>query len=130
MSLEVLLVDDEEKIGELVAKRLESRGYRPYRTQHGKEALAIATEKLGIAVAVLDMRMPGMDGLELMHKLRELRPDLEFIVASAYGTPLCRMECKRWGAFAFLDKPVDLDKLVATIEEAAKARENRLAKNA
>ena len=130
MSLELLLVDDEEKIGELAAKRLESRGYLAHRTTSGKEALQFAAEKPELAVAILDMRMPGMDGLELVHKLREVRPDMEFIMVSAYGTPLCRMECKRWGVRAFLDKPVDIERLIEAVEEAGKARESRLAKSA
>lgn len=76
-------------------------------------------------MALLDVRMPGMDGIELTHRLRQSRPDLECIMLSGYDTPVCRMECRRWGARAFLSKPAKIDDIVGAIEEAVLAYEAR-----
>lgn len=129
MPLHLLLAEDEEIAAEnlafLLRKRLKSRDIHVHLARGGKEALDIVAGRPDISVALLDVRMPGMDGIELTHKLRQSRPDLECIMLSGYDTPVCRMECRRWGARAFLSKPAKIDEIVGAIEEAALAREAR-----
>ncbi|MEF2146096.1 MAG: response regulator [Desulfovibrionaceae bacterium] len=128
MALKILLIDDEESLSEVHRKRLHHRGYEVLVASSGKQSLEVVANHDDIAVAVLDVRMPGMDGIELTSRLKQVRPDLEIIILTAYNTPLCRIECARWGARDFLVKPVDVDELVASIDKAAAARADRIAR--
>jgi len=129
MPLHLLLAEDEEIAAEnlafLLRKRLKNHDLHLHLARGGKEALDIVAGSPDISVAVLDVRMPGMDGIELTHRLRLTRPDLECIMLSGYDTPVCRMECRRWGARAFLSKPARIEDLVGAIEEAARAHDAR-----
>ena len=126
MALHLLLAEDEdiaaENLAYLLEKRFKDRDLHVHLARNGKEALALADENPGISVAVLDVRMPGMDGIELTHRLRQSRPDVGCIMLSGYDAPICRMECRRWGARAFLAKPAEIDALAGAIEDALVAR--------
>ncbi|MGE4293594.1 MAG: response regulator [Desulfovibrio sp.] len=122
----ILFVDDEIHLSQVHAKRMEHRGYTVYTAGSAAEAFAIADEHPDLAVAVLDVRMPGMDGIELTSKLKGAHPDLAVVILTGYGSPLCRLETARWGAQAFLTKPVEIDELIGTIERVAQQRAERL----
>lgn len=123
----IMFTDDEVHLSQVHAKRLAHRGYDVLTAQSAAEALALAHQNPDLAVAVLDVRMPGMDGIELTSKLKEIHPDLEIVILTGYGSPLCRLETARWGAKAFLTKPVDIEELIAAIERVARDRSERLA---
>ena len=125
--LKILFVDDEVRLGQVHSKRFEHRGYSVLTAQSAVEALELAAMHPDLAVAVLDVRMPGMDGIELTSKLKRKYPDLAVIILTGYGSPLCRLETARWGAQAFLTKPVEIEDLVGAVEKAAKDRAERLA---
>ena len=122
--IRVLLVDDEEELVEYLAKRLLREGFTVRATTSGKDAVEVAAEE-DFDVAVLDIKMPGMDGVETQRQLRELLPYLQTIILTGHGSIQTALETGRQDAFTYLQKPVDHDQLVQTITEAAN-RKNEL----
>ena len=115
----VLLVDDEVDFVDILADRLEARGLRVLKANSGREALAVAEDKVLDAI-VLDMAMPGMDGLETLEGLLEINPDLQVILLTGRATLEQAATAIRIGALDLLEKPADLVTLVSRIEMAAK----------
>jgi DNA-binding NtrC family response regulator len=117
----VLLVDDEVDFVDVLADRLEARGLMVFKANSGTEALSIAKNKVLDAI-VLDMAMPGMDGLETLEGLLEINPDLQVILLTGRATLEQAATAIRIGALDLLEKPADLDTLVSKIEMAATRR--------
>jgi DNA-binding NtrC family response regulator len=117
----VLLVDDEVDFVDVLADRLEARGLMVFKANSGTEALSIAENKVLDAI-VLDMAMPGMDGLETLEGLLEINPDLQVILLTGRATLEQAATAIRIGALDLLEKPADLDTLVSKIEMAATRR--------
>jgi DNA-binding NtrC family response regulator len=117
----VLLVDDEVDFVEVLGDRLEARGLQVVKTHDGRSALAAAEGKTFDAI-VLDMAMPGMDGLETLEGLLEINPDLQVILLTGQATLEQAATAIRIGALDLLEKPADIDTLVAKIELAATKR--------
>ncbi len=117
----VLLVDDEVDFVDVLADRLEARGLMVLKANSGTEALSIAKNKVLDAI-VLDMAMPGMDGLETLEGLLEINPDLQVILLTGRATLEQAATAIRIGALDLLEKPADLDTLVSKIEMAATRR--------
>lgn len=117
----VLLVDDEVDFVDVLADRLEARGLNVRKTNSGKEALAAAQETVFDAI-VLDMAMPGMNGIETLEGLLEINPDLQVILLTGRATLEQAVAAIRIGALDLLEKPAELDDLVAKIELAATRR--------
>ncbi len=117
----VLLVDDGVDFVDVLADRLEARGLMVFKANSGTEALSIAKNKVLDAI-VLDMAMPGMDGLETLEGLLEINPDLQVILLTGRATLEQAATAIRIGALDLLEKPADLDTLVSKIEMAATRR--------
>ena len=117
----VLLVDDERDFVETLSERLQLREVGTSVVYDGEQALA-AVEKEEPEVMVLDLRMPGMDGTEILKKIKSGHPSVEVIVLTGHGSPRDREECLNLGAFAFLQKPVDLEDLSEVMRQALKKR--------
>jgi len=117
----VLLVDDEVDFVDVLADRLEARGLRVFKANSGTEALSIAKDRMLDAI-VLDMAMPGMDGLETLEGLLEINPDLQVILLTGRATLEQAATAIRIGALDLLEKPADIDTLVSKIEMAASKR--------
>jgi len=117
----VLLVDDEEVFVEALALRLQSRGLLVETAESGTVALEKAQEQSFDAV-VLDLAMPGMDGLETLQRLREQNPDLQIILLTGHGTVQKGVEAMKLGALDFLEKPAEFKELLAKIEQASKKK--------
>lgn len=117
----VLLVDDEEEFVGVLAERLEARGLTVDTAGNGELALEKAAKRPFDAV-VLDMAMPGMDGIETLKGLLQINPDLQVILLTGRATLGQAVEAMKLGALDFLEKPVDIETLVAKIEEAATKR--------
>ena len=113
----VLLVDDEKEYIETLAMRLETRGLRVDVAESGETALEKFREKSFDAV-VLDLAMPGMDGIETLKRLRKLNPDSQVLLLTGRATVKKATEAMRLGALDLLEKPVDIEVLVEKIEEA------------
>ncbi|UCC84689.1 MAG: response regulator [Gemmatimonadota bacterium] len=114
----VLLVDDEEEFVEVLAERLEARGLTVDTAGDGALALEKAGKRSFDAI-VLDMAMPGMDGIETLKGLLQINPDFQVILLTGRATLGQAVEAMKLGALDFLEKPVDIETLVAKIEEAA-----------
>ncbi len=114
----VLLVDDESTFRVPLAERLNLRGYDTVDVDRGEEAIKRIRSDSEIDVVLLDLKMPGMDGQQVLKELKSFRPELQVIMLTAHGSMSSAMEIGKLDAFGYLEKPCDLDKLVKTIEEA------------
>jgi DNA-binding NtrC family response regulator len=117
----VLLVDDEEDFVSVLAERLEARGLRTDTAGEGIIAVAKAKERAYDAI-VLDMAMPGMNGIETLSALLEVNPDLQVILLTGQATLQQGVEAMKLGALDLLEKPVEIETLVKKIEDAATKR--------
>ena len=120
-NIRVLLVDDEENLIEYMSKRLLKQGFTVKAAFSGEAAIKVA-ESTHFDVAVVDLKMPGMDGVETQHKLKEIQPFLQCIVLTGHGSIESALESGQEDAFNYLLKPVDHDKLVAAIKDAYKKK--------
>ncbi|MBI5477505.1 MAG: response regulator [Deltaproteobacteria bacterium] len=120
-ALRVLFVDDEEELVSTVVERLGLRGIEATGATSGQEALT-RVEEQAFDVVVLDVRMPGLGGLDVIKRLKQSHPDLEVILLSGHGAKEDVEVGLRLGAFDYLQKPVDLEDLIEILKRAA-ARE-------
>ena len=118
------MVDDEVKFLESISKRLVLKNFDVTKAVTGKEAIESA-EKGFFDVAVVDFQMPGMDGAEVLRVLKKKHKYLEIIMLTGHATVDSAVECTKLGAFKYLEKPYDLEKLVEVIKEAYEARLNK-----
>jgi len=112
--LRVLLVDDERDFVESLSERLELRNLRAEVAHDGEEALK-AVEKGEPDAMILDLRMPGIDGMKVLRQVKKKHPDVAVVVLTGHGTDKDEKEALRLGASAYLKKPVDVDQLVGTL---------------
>ncbi|UCG84871.1 MAG: response regulator [Gemmatimonadota bacterium] len=117
----VLLVDDEEDFVTVLAERLQRRGLVVDTAQSGETALEKAGGHVFDAV-VLDMAMPGMDGVETLRGLLEINKDLQVILLTGHSTIHQAVEAMKLGALDLLEKPADIEVLVAKIDDAARRK--------
>jgi DNA-binding NtrC family response regulator len=115
--IRVLLIDDEETLVEYLSKRLLREGYIVKATFSGEEAIEVANND-DFDVAVVDLKMPGMDGVETQKRLKKIQPFLQSIVLTGHGTIDTALESGKENAFKYLLKPIEYDNLVETINEA------------
>lgn len=113
----LLLVDDEKRFTETLGKRLTARGLFVETANSGPEALS-ALESRPFDVVLLDVRMPGMDGLEVLRALKKAHPLVEVILLSGNASINAAIEGMRLGAMDYLLKPADLEDVLAKVEEA------------
>ncbi len=114
-----LLVDDEEDFLDTLAERLELRGIEVLKAGDGREALAMA-ERHRPGVVLLDLVMPGLDGLETLRALKTSHPEIEVVLLTGRGGTREGIEGMRRGAFDFLTKPVRIDELVEILQAASR----------
>lgn len=122
----ILFVDDEEQFLESMGKRLEARGFHVIAVNRSIKAMS-AARKNTVDVALVDLKMPGMNGNELVQLLKKEHPWIEVIVLTGHGGVEAEAQCARDGAFAYLRKPCTLDEV---LEAVAKAYKHRLMKKA
>ena len=123
----VLLVDDERDFVEALSERLQMRDYSSAVVYGGEEALSIV-EADEPEVMVLDLKMPGIDGLEVLRRVKEKHPNVEVIVLTGHGSEDAARLCVELGACAYLEKPVDIEKLTQALQQAHKKRRQSKAK--
>ena len=117
----VLIADDEDSLRWVLEKGLRQAGYEVTAAKDGEGALR-AFEAEPYDLVFLDVRMPGMDGLTALAKLREIRPDAHVIVMTAHGTMETAIQAMQRGAYDYLAKPFDLDEVLLLAERALEAR--------
>ncbi len=114
----ILLVDDEAPFIDTLSKRLVKRGLTVYTANSGTEAL----EKIGqgdpLDVVILDVKMPGMDGIETLKAIKTLNPMIEVIMLTGHATVGSAIDGMKLGALDYLMKPCDLELLMAKVQEA------------
>jgi DNA-binding NtrC family response regulator len=115
----VLLVDDETPFVETMTKRLTKRDLDIIPALSGNEALKRLKEDDKIEVVILDVKMPGMDGIEALQEIRKRYPLVEVIMLTGHATVESAIEGMKWGAFDYLMKPCDIDMLISKVSEAA-----------
>jgi DNA-binding response OmpR family regulator len=117
MGKKVLIVDDDERVVQSIAGVLEDEGFRVATARSGEEAMGIFQQKVP-DVTLLDIWMPGMDGIEVLKRLKWIAPDCQVIMISGHATISTAMTAVKLGAFDFIEKPLSLDVLLMTIRRA------------
>ncbi|GAH98335.1 unnamed protein product, partial [marine sediment metagenome] len=113
--MHILIVDDEEAQRTLLAGFLEKKDYTVTTAASGKEAIE-KNRTAGFDLAILDLKMPEIDGVEAMAKMKEIDPETDFIILTGYGTVESAVEAMKLGAYDYLNKPINLDELELMIE--------------
>jgi len=121
-------VDDEREFVQTLSERLLMRDMGSAVAYDGESALEVAREDEP-DVMILDLKMPGIDGIEVLRRVKSTQPEIEVIILTGHGSEADEKICMQLGAFAYLQKPVDVEELSATIKRAnEKIQEKRAAK--
>ncbi len=119
--IKLLIVDDEERFLDTISKRLEIRDFIVTKATSGEQALDIVSrEKFDIAL--LDLKMPGMDGRQVLKLLKQEHKFLEILILTGHGSLDSAVECTKLGAFGYLPKPYELENLLEVLQQAYEAR--------
>jgi len=120
-TIRILIVDDEPDFRETMGERLEAHGFEVTKAADGASALA-AAQQGGFDLALIDLKMPGMDGIDLLKTLRRQHKFLEVIILTGFGSIESAVESTRAGAFDYLPKTCDFNELLEKLKEAYVAR--------
>jgi DNA-binding response OmpR family regulator len=115
--MRVLLVDDEETFVKALSERLQMRDLKTNTAFNGEEAMEFVQDKEP-DVMVLDLKMPGSDGMEVLRRGKKRYPTMQVSILTGHGTDLHQDESRRLGVFDYLNKPVDIEVLVSRIKAA------------
>ncbi|HEX4991297.1 MAG TPA: response regulator [Candidatus Binatia bacterium] len=118
MPVSILAVDDEQNLLELLITVLGKRGYKVKTALNGIEALRLLDQE-SFQLALLDLKMGPVNGVQLLKEIKDRRPIMKVIMMTAYPTSETRTQASANGASAYLTKPVDIQKLVDTINSLA-----------
>src|SRR6266571_764956 len=118
----ILVADDEESMRWVLSKALKRKGLAVDLARDGNEALRLI-QSTSYDLAIIDIKMPGISGLELLDKVRELKSDLLVVIMTAEASMKNAVEAMKRGAYDYLTKPFDLDVIDAIIEKVDRARE-------
>lgn len=117
----VLLLDDEVEFGSALAERLRLRDYDARAESQAEEALVIVRNDPP-DVVLLDFRMPGMDGIEVLNIIKQINPSIEVIMLTGHGDTQTIEQGMKSGAFQYVMKPIDIGELILKINKAVKKR--------
>ncbi|MBF0474448.1 MAG: response regulator [Deltaproteobacteria bacterium] len=113
----ILLVDDEEELVKTLAERIKLRDLDPQVALNGEQAL-LTFEHSVPDVMVLDLKMPGIDGMEVLRRVKKVHPEVQVIILTGHGSDRDADEARRLGAFDYMQKPVELEDLVRAMRSA------------
>jgi DNA-binding NtrC family response regulator len=116
-AIKVMLIDDEVAFANTLAQRLRMRNLKVDTAYDGEQALS-KLKQAETDIVVLDLKMPGMHGMEVLKEIKKAYPDIQVIVLSGHGTDKDEEEARRLGGFDFLKKPADIDHLEHKIRKA------------
>jgi len=119
--IKILLVDDEKEFVETLSERIRMRDQKSDVALNGEEALKRMDDDLP-DVVVLDLKMPGIDGMEVLRRIRKAYPNVQVIMLTGHGSDKDEKEARKLGAFEYLQKPVEIDTLMKKIKKAYKQK--------
>lgn len=122
--IKVLIVDDEVAFANTLAQRLQIRDLKVSTAYNGEQALSKLKEEES-DVIVLDLKMPGMHGMEVLQEIKKVYPNIQVIMLTGHGTDKEEEEARKLGGFDFLKKPADIDTLEHKIKAAFKEKMER-----
>jgi DNA-binding NtrC family response regulator len=126
-SLKALFVDDETEYLQTAIKRMKKRGMDVIGVSSGPEALAILAAQT-MDVVVMDVRMPGMDGIQALREIKQHYPMVEVIMLTGHASMEAAIQGMELGAFDYLMKPIDIDELIYKIQDAYQKRQLQIKK--
>jgi DNA-binding NtrC family response regulator len=118
----VLLVDDEKPFVETMTKRLTKRNLKVITACSGQEALEKLSKNRNLDVVILDVKMPGMDGIETLGEIKKSFPLMEVVMLTGHATVESAIEGMKSGAYDYLMKPCDLEQLMIKVDQAAQKK--------
>jgi DNA-binding NtrC family response regulator len=119
--IDLLIVDDEEQFLESMKKRLELRDFNVITVNRGEKAIE-AARKHPIDIALVDLKMPGINGEQTLEALKQEHKWMEVVILTGHGSTESAVECTKRGAYHYLQKPCELERLLAVLTEAYKKR--------
>ena len=119
--IKILLVDDEQEFVETLSERIKMREHDSEVALDGEQALKKMQDDIP-DVVVLDLKMPGIDGMEVLRRIRKAYPKVQVIMLTGHGSEKDEEEARKLGAFEYLEKPVEIDKLMKKIKKAYKSK--------
>ena len=122
--IQLLLVDDEHAFVEVMSQRLHKRGFVVTVASSGQEALNRLEGNENIEVVILDVKMPGMDGIETLRMIKKNRPLVKIIMLTGHATINSAIDAMKLGAFDYLIKPCDIEELIFKVKKAANTKRN------
>lgn len=119
--INLLIVDDEEQLLNSIKRSLEVREFNVYTANRGDKALQVARE-VPVDIALVDLKMPGMDGEETLRELKKEHQWMEVVILTGHGSVESAVECTKSGAHTYLQKPCRLEELLGALKDAFKKR--------
>lgn len=120
-SINLLIVDDEKQFLSAISRSLQLRDFNVIAVDRGDKALE-AARKQPVDIALVDLKMPGMDGRETLEALKKEHPWMEIIILTGHGTIDSASSCTRSGAYSYLQKPCEFEQLLETLVQAYKQK--------
>lgn len=119
--INLLIVDDEEQFIDSIGRSLELRDFNVIAVDRGEKAIEAARNH-PIDIALVDLKMPGINGEETLKALKKEHPWMEVVILTGHGTIDSAAECTRSGAYSYLQKPCDLDRILEALKNAYKKK--------
>lgn len=119
--INLLIVDDEEQFLKSITRWLEVRNFNVIPVDRGEKAIEAARTQ-PIDIALVDLKMPGMDGEQTLQALKREHPWMEVVILTGHGSVDSAVECTKMGAWSYLQKPCELDRLLSVLTDAYKKK--------
>ncbi|HMA76477.1 MAG TPA: sigma-54 dependent transcriptional regulator [Candidatus Krumholzibacteriaceae bacterium] len=119
MSKKVLIVDDEKSIRNVLVKLLSYEKFATLTASDGKSAIETVKNEV-VDIVLLDIKMPGIDGIEVLEQVKRIDPSLPVVIVSGHGTVETAVEATKLGAFDFIEKPIDMERVLLTVRNGIK----------
>ena len=126
--VKVLIIDDEDRFRKSLSRQLSVRGFKVLDTDNGEDAIKIVRHE-NPEVVVLDQKMPGMDGIQTLKELKNIRPEVQIIMHTGHGGIESARVTGKYGVFYYLEKPCEIDKMIKVINAAREERKYELTRN-
>ncbi len=115
--IDILIIDDEKKFAAMLAKRIELRGCHSQVCYDGRTALQWIKEHSDyVTLILLDLQLPDLYGTKVLTEIKKMNPAIPVIILTGHGTEQDRQQCEQLGAYMFIHKPLDIDKLMTILE--------------